>query len=93
MVIIYYQDAITLLLLRLIDGSNRCYVEGGQPYTQKGPIDDKILLKMRNVSPIVHAHKVKAPTLLQIGSKDLRVPPHQGSEYYYRLKANGTKVR
>lgn len=48
---------------------------------------------MRNASPIVHAHKVKAPTLLLIGSKDLRVPHFQGTEYYLRLKANGVKTR
>ncbi|XP_050303713.1 acylamino-acid-releasing enzyme-like [Anthonomus grandis grandis] len=71
-----------------------CYIEGNnKPYTQKGPIDGELLLKMRECSPIVHAHKVKAPTLLQVGSKDLRVPPHQSKEYYCRLKANGVKVR
>lgn len=71
-----------------------CYVEADNvEYTQQGPIDNDILVKMRRVSPIVHAHKVKAPTLLQIGSKDLRVPHYQGAEYYYRLKANGVTVR
>lgn len=68
-------------------------MEGGKPYTQKGPIDNDILLKMRKLSPIVHAHNVKAPTLLQIGSKDLRVPHLQGAEYLYRLKANNVKAR
>lgn len=48
---------------------------------------------MRLQSPIQHAHKVKAPTLLQVGSKDLRVPPHQSKEYYNRLKANGVTVK
>ncbi|XP_066246254.1 acylamino-acid-releasing enzyme-like isoform X1 [Euwallacea similis] len=71
----------------------RCYAVTGLAYTQKGEIDNETLLKMREASPIVHAHKVKAPTLLQIGSKDLRVPPHQGNEYFLRLKANGVKVR
>lgn len=70
-----------------------CYVEAGHPYTQVGPIDDNILLAMRKASPIEHAHKVKAPTLLQIGSKDLRVPYYQGLEFYTRLKANGTTVK
>ncbi|XP_044753157.1 acylamino-acid-releasing enzyme-like [Coccinella septempunctata] len=69
-----------------------CYVECGKEYTQVGPIDDEILLKMRNCSPLVHAHKVKAPTMLQVGSNDLRVPPGQSLEYYHRLKANGVKV-
>ncbi|KAJ8934689.1 hypothetical protein NQ318_015158 [Aromia moschata] len=70
-----------------------CYVEAGKEYTQRGEIDNDILLYLRKASPIVHAHKVKAPTLLQIGSKDLRVPPHQGTEYYLRLKANGVVTR
>lgn len=47
---------------------------------------------MRKASPIQHAHKVRAPTLLQIGSKDLRVPPSQAMEYYHRLKANKIPV-
>lgn len=69
-----------------------CYVEGGEEYTQIGEVSEDILIKMRRASPIVHAHKVKAPTLLQIGSKDLRVPPHQGTDYYHRLKANNATV-
>lgn len=71
----------------------RCYVEAGEEYTQRGKIDNEILMEMRKASPIMHAHKVKAPTLLQIGSKDLRVPPHQGTEYHLRLKANGVVTR
>ncbi|XP_022905429.2 acylamino-acid-releasing enzyme-like isoform X1 [Onthophagus taurus] len=70
-----------------------CYVEAGYDYNQIGEPDHKILLRMRELSPIMHAHKVKAPTLLQIGSKDLRVPMHQALEYYYRLKSNGIKVK
>ncbi|XP_056638015.1 acylamino-acid-releasing enzyme-like [Diorhabda sublineata] len=70
-----------------------CYVEIGKEYTQKGEIDNDALARMRQVSPINHAHKVKAPTLLLIGSKDLRVPPHQGTEHYYRLKSNGVVTK
>lgn len=70
-----------------------CYFEAGKEYTQKGEIDNDILTCMRKVSPINHAHKVKAPTLLLIGSKDLRVPPHQGTEHYHRLKANGVVTK
>lgn len=65
----------------------------GTEYTQVGEPSSEHLLKMREVSPIQHAHKVKAPTLLQIGSKDLRVPPSQGLEFYHRLKANGVTTR
>ncbi|CAG9862113.1 unnamed protein product [Phyllotreta striolata] len=69
------------------------YAEAGKEYSQKGEVDEGLFAFLRKVSPILHAHKVKAPTLLQIGSKDLRVPSHQGIEFYYRLKANGVKTR
>lgn len=68
-------------------------MEAWSEYPTKGAINDEILLAMRKKSPIEHAHKVKAPTLLQIGSKDLRVPPHQGTHYYFTLKANNVKVK
>lgn len=75
-------------------GTNcRSFAELGSEYTQIGEVDSEIFLKMRKVSPIQHAHKVKAPTLLQVGSKDLRVPPAQATEFYHRLKANGVEVR
>lgn len=48
---------------------------------------------MRKASPIEFAHKVKAPTYLMLGSKDLRVPASQGIEYYHRLKANNIPVK
>lgn len=70
-----------------------CYVEAGVEYTQIGEPSEQLLLAMRKASPIQHAHKVKAPTMLQIGSKDLRVPPQQGLEYLHRLKANGAVVK
>lgn len=71
----------------------RSYVECGMSYSQVGPLNDEELLAMRKASPIQHAHKVKAPTLLQVGSKDLRVPPAQATEYYHRLKSNGITVK
>lgn len=71
----------------------RCYVECGSSYIQVGQPTEEILVAMRKASPIQHAHKVKAPTLLQVGSKDQRVPPAQAIEYYHRLKANGKNVR
>ncbi|XP_051170395.1 acylamino-acid-releasing enzyme-like isoform X1 [Leptopilina boulardi] len=53
----------------------------------------EIYLKMFNHSPIVHVNKVKAPTLLLLGSNDLRVPFSQGKLWYNRLKANDVKTR
>ncbi|GJQ85226.1 hypothetical protein Trydic_g13066 [Trypoxylus dichotomus] len=77
----------------LSDIPDWCYVEAGSEYTQIGEPNLKILEEMRTRSPIQHAHKVKAPTMLQVGSKDLRVPQHQSKEYYTRLKANGITVK
>lgn len=37
----------------------------------------EMVLKMYKSSPIVHVHKVKAPTLMCIGKNDLRVPCSQ----------------
>lgn len=70
-----------------------CYVETGFNFTQNGPLNDGALEAMKKASPIQYACNVRAPTLLQVGSKDLRVPPSQSIEYYHRLKANGKTVR
>lgn len=63
-------------------------VEGGFiPYTGKEQVEmpPDFLAKLWDVSPIKYASKVKAPTLLNIGKKDLRVPPSQGTHYYHTL--------
>lgn len=70
-----------------------CYTETGHDFTQIGEPDIETFIRMKKVSPIQCLHKIKAPTLLLVGSKDLRVPYSQSMEYYYRLKANGTPVR
>ncbi|CAL8118008.1 unnamed protein product [Orchesella dallaii] len=44
--------------------------------------------KFIKASPIHHVEKVKAATLLLLGSEDLRVPSQQGLNYYRALKAN-----
>ncbi|KAK2575468.1 hypothetical protein KPH14_011199 [Odynerus spinipes] len=53
----------------------------------------EIYIKMFSSSPIVHVNKVKAPTLICIGTNDLRVPPSQGKLWYHRLKANHVKTK
>ncbi|XP_078036139.1 acylamino-acid-releasing enzyme isoform X1 [Augochlora pura] len=53
----------------------------------------EMVVKMFKCSPIIHVGKVKAPTLLCIGSNDLRVPPSQGKLWYQRLKANNVKTK
>jgi acylaminoacyl-peptidase len=36
---------------------------------------------------------VKAPTLMALGMKDLRVPPSQGIEYYHALRAKNIPTK
>jgi len=43
--------------------------------------------KLFKASPIAHASKVKAATLLLLGTEDLRVPMTQGMNFYRALKA------
>lgn len=43
--------------------------------------------KLFEASPIVHASKVKAATLLLLGTEDMRVPMSQGMNFYRALKA------
>ncbi|KAJ8547290.1 hypothetical protein K7X08_010876 [Anisodus acutangulus] len=44
-------------------------------------------------SPISHVSKVKAPTLMILGAKDLRVPITDGLQYARALKENGVEVK
>lgn len=44
-------------------------------------------------SPLLHAAKVKTPTLIQHGELDRRVPITQGYEFYNALKKRGVPVR
>lgn len=62
-------------------------MEGGYTYTGKEQIEltPEFYAKLRSVSSIQYANRVKAPTLLNIGKKDLRVPPSQGTLYYHTL--------
>ncbi|XP_058788813.1 acylamino-acid-releasing enzyme-like [Phymastichus coffea] len=48
----------------------------------------EVVLKMFDRSPVRHAGKVKAPTMIAVGTKDLRSPPSQGKLWYNRLIAN-----
>lgn len=66
---------------------------GAKKLIEDGPVDENLLNKMRNASPIAHVHKVKAPTILMVGSKDLRVPPSQSMLYYNKLRANNVTVK
>jgi len=73
-----------------------CYHEAGLPYSTKTPASGLTPLefeKMRACSPITLVDTVKTPALLNIGSLDKRVPPPQGWEWYYALKARGVPTR
>lgn len=47
----------------------------------------------QNQSPLSHVHKVKTPTLVITGERDVRVPPSQSYELYRALKAQGVDTR
>lgn len=73
-----------------------CAVEAGllcNIVTGPWPEDIDMFVKMRKCSPIIHVDKVKAPTLVCIGTKDLRVPCSQGTMWYNRLKINKVKTK
>ena len=70
-----------------------CYTEVGLSYNPATVIDVDALAAMRRCSPIQYASKVKAPTLLMLGKKDLRVPYSQGLLYYHTLHANGVTAK
>ncbi|XP_076182257.1 acylamino-acid-releasing enzyme isoform X2 [Ptiloglossa arizonensis] len=74
-----------------------CAAEVNYSYDESTPMTEsnqiEMLVKMFKCSPIIHVGKVKAPTLLCIGSNDLRVPPSQGKLWYQRLKANNVKTK
>lgn len=71
-----------------------CYTEAGYLYNPASIASIESLAAMRQCSPIQHIANVKAPTLLMLGKKDLRVPFSQGMAFYHTLHANGviTKV-
>lgn len=71
----------------------RCAVESGSPYSPFGEVTKEDYAKMYDVSPIRHARYVKAPTLLLLGKKDLRVPMSQGLQYYHKLRAYNIKTK
>ncbi|XP_058810683.1 acylamino-acid-releasing enzyme-like isoform X4 [Phymastichus coffea] len=52
-----------------------------------------LLLKMLQHSPITYVDKVKIPTLVVIGTKDLRVPSFQGKLWYNRLIENNVPTK
>ena len=60
----------------------------GSPWQQDAPIET-----YWENSPLKDIWKVKTPTLILVGEKDVRVPPPQSVELYRALKANGVPTR
>lgn len=56
-------------------------------------LDGESLKKMYEVSPIRWISKVKTPTLMLLGSEDLRVPMFQGLRWFDHLKALGVPTK
>ncbi|XP_043515527.1 acylamino-acid-releasing enzyme-like isoform X2 [Frieseomelitta varia] len=75
----------------------KCAAEINYPFDESAPLSEsdrvEMFVKMFKCSPIMHVNNVKAPTLLCIGSNDLRVPSSQGKLWYQRLKANNVKTK
>ena len=88
---------IILIIDFIKDFYFRCAAEINYSFDENIPISEsdrvEMFVKMFKCSPIIHVDKVKAPTLLCIGSNDLRVPPSQGKLWYQRLKANNVKTK
>jgi len=57
---------------------------GGTPWQPEAPIDT-----YWNHSPLKDIWKVKTPTIVLVGEKDVRVPASQSIELYRALKSNG----
>ena len=68
-------------------------VECGFDYLLDTPLKVEEIAKLATKSPIYLADKIKAPTLLLLGKKDLRVPCSQGLQLHYLLKARNVKTR
>ena len=43
--------------------------------------------------PLFHAHKVKTPTMLMVGARDIRTPVQQSEEFYTALKILGVPTK
>lgn len=46
-----------------------------------------------NVNILFIIIQIKVPVLIELGEVDLRVPPSQGKELYFYLKAAGKKTK
>jgi hypothetical protein len=68
-------------------------VESGTWKTNPATSAVEELVKMYNASPLAHVHKVVAPTLLVLSTKDKRVPMLQSIHYYNELRSRGVTTK
>ncbi|XP_027363094.1 acylamino-acid-releasing enzyme-like isoform X2 [Abrus precatorius] len=84
------------LMVGTTDIPDWCYVEtygakGRDEFTEAPSVEDLTLFYSK--SPISHLSKVKTPTLLLVGAKDLRVPISTGLQYVRALREKGVPVK
>ncbi|GAA0165166.1 serine protease [Lithospermum erythrorhizon] len=84
------------LMVGITDIPEWCYVEsfgieGKSKFTEAPSAEDLVLFHKK--SPIAHIHKVKTPTLLLLGAKDLRVPVSTGLQFGRALKEKGVEIK
>ena len=73
-----------------------CWVESGLKYDENATsfqISEADFKAMKDASPMSHIRSVKAPTLVMLGAKDLRVPNSQGQLWHDTLRGLGVKTR
>jgi len=83
-------------MLAVTDIPDWVLVEAGFTYDTAARIHDLTpdhYAKMRAASPIAHVANVRAPTLVMLGAKDLRVPPSQGKLWADILATRRVPVR
>jgi acylaminoacyl-peptidase len=72
-----------------------CHVEATGSYdwqSYKPPSLDE-MTEFYKKSPIQYIKRVRTPTLVALGMKDLRVPPSQGLEWYHTLRSMGVATK
>lgn len=74
-----------------------CYVETfgsekGRSMCTDAPSSEHLSV-LYSKSPIAHVSRVKTPTLVLLGAKDLRVPVSTGLQYAHALKEKGVEVK
>ena len=65
----------------------------GLPYHIGRLMDQKSAKVMFDRSPIHQVNKIKTPTILCLGTQDVRVPPNSGMNYYRMLQSHNVPTR